>query len=144
MPKTQSPTSSSPLVLQGRVIRGGQAAGEALVTSEPISFLGGVDPDTGIVLDPNHPLRGQSIAGKVLVFPHGKGSTVGSYTILRLARAGVAPVAMINAASEAIIAEIPMVDQIDIDLIHTGDWVKVEDGRVEVWPREGASPATAE
>ena len=150
MPKTQSPTSSTPLVLQGRVIRGGQAAGEALVTSEPISFLGGVDPDTGMVLDPNHPLRGQSIAGKVLVFPHGKGSTVGSYTILRLARAGVAPVAMINAASEAIIAvgaiiaEIPMVDQIEIDLIHTGDWVKVEDGRVEVWPREGASPATAE
>ncbi len=134
------PTSSSPKVLQGRVIRGGRAAGEALVSPEPISFLGGVDPETGVVLDPHHPLQGVSIADKILVFPHGKGSTVGSYTILRLAHHGVAPKAMINARSEAItavgaiIAEIPMVDLIDITQIHTGDWVEVADGQVTVCP----------
>lgn len=126
-------------ILQGRVIREGQAEGQALVSPAAIGFLGGVDPDTGVILDPGHPLQGQSIAGKILVFPHGKGSTVGSYTILRLARAGAAPLAMINSSSEAItavgaiIAGIPMVDQIDISRIHTGDRVRVEGGTVQVW-----------
>ncbi len=126
------------IILNGRIVRAGQAEGEALVSPDSIGFLGGVDPETGVILDQNHPLKGQSIAGKILVFPHGKGSTVGSYTILRLARNGVAPRAMINAESEAItavgaiIANIPMVDQIDISQIHTGDGVKMDDGRVEV------------
>jgi len=125
--------------MQGRVIRGGQAAGRALVSSEPIGFLGGVDPDSGVVVEPNHPLFGQSVAGRVLVFPTGKGSTVGSYTILRLARNGVAPAAILNAQSEAIvavgalIADIPMVDQLAIGLLRDGDWVIVSDGAVEVF-----------
>lgn len=124
--------------LQGRVIRAGHAAGVALVSPAPIGFLGGVDPDSGVVVEPNHPLQGQSVAGRVLVFPTGKGSTVGSYTILRLARNGVAPAAIINADSEAIvavgaiIADIPMVDQIAINLIRDGDWVVVDDDRVEI------------
>jgi uncharacterized protein len=130
MPKT--------LILHGRVIKSGRGEGPALVSSVPIGFLGGVDPDTGIVLEPGHPLQGQSVAGKVLVFPTGKGSTVGSYTILRLGRGGHGPAAMINAESEAIvavgaiIADIPMVDRIDISLIRNGDWVVVEDGSVMV------------
>lgn len=124
--------------MQGRIIRAGKAAGRALVSPEPIGFLGGVDPDSGVVVEPNHPLNGQSVAGRVLVFPTGKGSTVGSYTILRLARNGVAPAAMLNAHSEAIvavgaiIADIPMVDQLAIQFIQDGDWVVVEDGIVEV------------
>jgi predicted aconitase with swiveling domain len=126
------------IILEGRVVRAGRAEGVALVSPDPISFLGGVDPETGVILDQNHPLRGQCIADKILVFPHGKGSTVGSYTILRLARNGVAPLAMINATSEAItavgaiIADIPMVDMIDISQIHSGDWVQVMDGRVKI------------
>jgi len=126
------------LILQGRVIKAGRGEGPALVSAAPIGFLGGVDPDSGVVLEPGHPLQGKSIAGAVLVFPTGKGSTVGSYTILRLGRGGHGPAAMINAESEAIvavgaiIADIPMVDQIDIGLIHDGDWVVVEDGGVTV------------
>jgi uncharacterized protein len=124
--------------MQGRVIRAGRAAGQALVSPVPIGFLGGVDPDSGVVVEPNHPLNGQSVAGRVLVFPTGKGSTVGSYTILRLARNGVAPAAMINADSEAIvavgaiIADIPMVDQVAIALIGNGDWVVVDNDTVEI------------
>jgi uncharacterized protein len=124
--------------MQGRVIRAGRAAGQALVSPVPIGFLGGVDPDSGVVVEPNHPLNGQSVAGRVLVFPTGKGSTVGSYTILRLARNGVAPAAMINADSEAIvavgaiIAGIPMVDQVAIALIRDGDWVVVDNDSVEI------------
>ena len=125
--------------MQGRVIRSGKAAGRALVSPEPIGFLGGVDPDSGVVVEPNHPLNGQSVAGRVLVFPTGKGSTVGSYTILRLARNGVAPAAMLNAQSEAIvavgaiIADIPMVDELAIQFIQDGDWVVVDDDTVEVY-----------
>ncbi len=129
--------------LRGRVIRPGRAEGIALVSPEPIGFLGGVDPDTGIVIEPGHPLQGQSVAGRVLVFPSGKGSTVGSYTILRLQRSGHAPVAIVNRESEAIvavgaiIADIPMVDRVDISRIHTGDRVRVRDGEVWVWPARG-------
>ena len=131
--------------MQGRVIRSGKAAGRALVSPEPIGFLGGVDPDSGVVVEPNHPLNGQSVAGRVLVFPTGKGSTVGSYTILRLARNGVAPAAMLNAQSEAIvavgaiIADIPMVDELAIQFIQDGDWVVVDDDTVEVYDQ----PVTA-
>jgi predicted aconitase with swiveling domain len=124
--------------MQGRVIRAGQAAGPALVSSAPVGFLGGVDPDTGVVLEPNHPLQGRSVAGTVLVFPTGKGSTVGSYTILRLARNGCGPVAILNAESEAIvavgaiIADLPMVDRIDITQIRDGDWITVDGACVTV------------
>ncbi len=126
------------VTLHGRVIKSGRGVGSALVSPAPIGFLGGVDPDTGLVLEPGHPLQGQSVAGRVLVFPTGKGSTVGSYTILRLAKSGHAPAALINAESEAIvavgaiIADIPMVDQVDISQIREGDWVAVEDGVVTI------------
>jgi predicted aconitase with swiveling domain len=132
--------------LQGRTIRAGQAAGPALVSPAPIGFLGGVDPETGIVVEPNHPLKGRSVAGAVLVFPTGKGSTVGSYTILRLVRNGCGPAAIVNADSEAIVAvgaiisDLPMVDLIDITQIHDGDWVTVDDGTVTITRRTPDTP----
>ena len=124
--------------LKGRIIKCGTAQGIALVSSEPIGFLGGIDPETGIVIEPGHPLERQGVAGRVLVFPTGKGSTVGSYTLYRMARADTAPVAIINAQSEAIVAvgaiisDIPMVDQVDIAQIRTGDQVSIDGDRVEV------------
>jgi len=100
--------------------------------------LGGVDPETGIVIEKGHPLEGESISGRVLVFPTGKGSTVGSYTLYRLAQNNLGPAAIINAQSEAIVAvgaiisDIPMVDQIDIAQIQSEDTVIVDDGVVTV------------
>jgi predicted aconitase with swiveling domain len=119
------------LQLVGRVIKSGTAEGPALVSSEPIGFLGGVNPDTGLVVESGHPLEGQCVTGRVLVFPTGKGSTVGSYTLYRMARAGTSPAAIVNAESEAIVAvgaiigDIPMVDRVDISQIRTGDRVRV-------------------
>ena len=110
----------------------------ALVSPEPIGFLGGIDPETGVVIEKGHSLQGHSIAGRVLVFPTGKGSTVGSYTLYRLVRNNVGPAAIINAQSEAIVAvgaiisNIPMVDQVDIAQIRTGDQVTVQDGVVTI------------
>ena len=124
--------------LRGRIIKEGIAEGIALVSPEPIGFLGGVDPETGIVIETGHPLHGQCVTGRVLVFPTGKGSTVGSYTLYRMARTGTAPAAIINAESEAIVAvgailgDIPMVDRVDITLIHTGDRLRIEGERVLV------------
>ncbi|MDH4207363.1 MAG: DUF126 domain-containing protein [Anaerolineae bacterium] len=127
--------------LRGRVIRRGRAQGEALVTRQPLGFFGGVDPETGVFVEPGHELEGQSISGRILVFPTGKGSTVGSYTLYRLYKKGLAPAGIINSQSEAIvavgaiIAEIPMVDNVDITAIATGDVVYIEDDTVEVTPR---------
>ena len=126
------------LQLSGRVIREGTAEGLALVSFQPIGFLGGVDPDTGIVVERGHPLEGQCVTERVLVFPTGKGSTVGSYTLYRMARAGTAPAAIVNAESEAIVAvgaiigDIPMIDQVDITQIKTGDRVCVAGDRIVV------------
>jgi len=109
----------------------GCASGEALVTGEPISFLGNVNPGTGIVVDPGHELYGKCISGKVLVFPGGKGSTVGSYVIYQLKKRGLAPVAMINIRSEpivavgAIISGIPLVDRVPDDILVLKDGVLV-------------------
>jgi predicted aconitase with swiveling domain len=118
--------------LKGRIISKGTAQEEALVTSQPISFYGGVDPNTGEVLEKGHELKGQSIKGKILVFPNGKGSTVGSYTLYRLKKNGVAPAGIINRECEtvvavgAIISEIPCVDKIDISKFKTGDIIRIE------------------
>jgi predicted aconitase with swiveling domain len=122
--------------LKGRIIYKGKAEAEALVTSMPISFYGGVDPNTGVVIEKGHELNGVSIKGKVLVFPQGKGSTVGSYTLYRLKKNGVAPAAMVNKETEtivavgAIISEIPFVDKVDVSKFKTGAKVAVENDTV--------------
>ena len=107
----------------GRVISRGKSIGKVLVSRDPISFLGGVDPKTGIVLEKGHALEGKSIADKILVFPHGKGSTVGSYVMLAMKKNWVAPAAIINLEAEtiiavgAIISEIPMLDKPDQNVL---------------------------
>jgi hypothetical protein len=127
------------IILEGRVIWEGYVEGEALVTRQPISFYGGVDPETGRIIEKEHELEKVAIGDKILVFPYGKGSTVGSYILLRLKRRGLAPRAIINQRCEpiiavgAIIAGIPCVDLIDISRISTGDIVRIDGPRVEVW-----------
>ncbi|MFX1276365.1 MAG: DUF126 domain-containing protein [Promethearchaeota archaeon] len=126
--------------LEGRKIYKGTAEGEAVVTKDGISFYGGVDPDTGKVVEVGHELEGQSITGKVLVFPTGKGSTVGSYTMYRMMKSNTAPIAIVNEQIDTIVAvgciisEIPCVDKIDISKIRTGQKISVDGskGTVEV------------
>ena len=102
-----------------------------------MSFYGGVDPDTGKVVERGSELEGESVKGRVLVFPNGKGSTVGSYVLYRLAKNGVAPCAIINSRCEtivavgAIISEIPCVDLIDVGKIRPGALVRVDGATVE-------------
>jgi predicted aconitase with swiveling domain len=135
--------------LKGRRIFGGKARGNAMVSREALSFFGGVNPDTGIIEEEGHPLQGRSVSGRVLVFPHGKGSTVGSYTLYRMKKTGTAPIAILNRECEtivavgAIIAEIPCMDRIDIDRIPDDAvlLVDVDNGRVEVVANGSGAPA---
>ena len=129
--------------LKAHIVSRGKAQGYALVSSSPISFLGSIDVKTGMVVEKGHELEGISIKGKVLVFPGGKGSTVGSYAIYQLKKNGMAPLAMINIHTEpivavgAIISDIQLVDNVEqnpVDVIKNGDKVLVDAilGSVEI------------
>jgi len=118
--------------MKGRMISPGTAEGVAIVSTEPIGFYGGIDIKTGIVIEKDHPLEGKSVKDKILVFPCGKGSTVGSYVIYGIKKNGVAPAGIANKETEtivatgAILAGIPCVDQIDIEKIKDGDMVLLD------------------
>jgi uncharacterized protein len=119
------------LLFRGRGISRGRGTGELLVSPAPISFLSGVDPDTGVIVERGHPLEGESITGKVLAFSHGKGSTVGSYVLYALAMKGKAPAAIINRKADPIIAvgaimgKIPMVDEPGVDIMQLRNGTRV-------------------
>lgn len=118
--------------LAGRRVVGGAAEGLVLASDRPISFLGGVDGVTGEVRDPDSPIRGEQLAGRVLAVPHGKGSTVGSYVLYGLRKRNAAPSAVLASRAEtilavgAVIADVPMVDRLPVDLVRTGDWAVVD------------------
>ena len=123
------------IVLKGHKVYKGKVEGEALVSHEPMSFMGGVDPETGVVVDKGHELEGCTLAGKILVFPVEKGSTFGSHKIYEMARCKTAPKGIISlrarsiVAVGAIISNIPMVDRLDgnpLELIKTGDYVELD------------------
>ena len=126
-----------------RSISRGVAQGRVLISHDAISFLGNVDPKTGVGVEQDHDLYGISRKDRVLVFPHGKGSTVGSYVLYQLSKNGVAPSAMINIESEpivavgAIISDIPLVDRLETDpyeVLKNDTLVKIDSqtGYVEV------------
>lgn len=133
--------------IKARVISRGEAEGEVIVSKKKFSFLGDVDPDTGIVVANDSDIAGKSIAGKIFVFPSGRGSTVGTYVLLRMKKAGTAPKAIINLETEpiiavgAIISGIPLLDKPEVDpteIIKSGDRVKIhalKEGWIEVYDR---------
>jgi len=123
--------------MKARTIYPGKAEGTALVSGQPIGFYGGIDAKTGIVIEKGSELEGECVKDRVLVFPCGKGSTVGSYVIYGLKKNGVAPAAIVNSETEtivatgAILAGIPCIDGIDIEDIETGDRLRIEAGERE-------------
>lgn len=140
---------SQPIILKGRKIVEGRCKAKALVSTKPLSFLGGVNPENGKIIEKDHDLYGKSIKDKVLCFPHGHGSTVGSYVLYSLAKKKMAPKAILNQTADpvvvvgAIIANIPMLDQIDIGKISTGDFLEVDAnaGLVKIFKKKGETKA---
>jgi len=121
--------------LKGRSIVSGRLKGTALVSQKPLSFLGGVDYNTGVVIEKNHDLKGMALKNAILCFPSGHGSTVGSYVLYSLVKKGLGPKAIVNQVADtvvvvgAIIADIPMIDQVNIKQIKTGDILEVDGER---------------
>ena len=138
--------SSRVIRLRCRRVVGGRGEGVALVSERPVSFLEGVDVETGVITDPETGLLGESVSGRVLVFPWCRGSTVGTYAIYGLARNGVAPSAMVCVEADIIsavgcaMAGIPLVHRVErnpLDVIRSGDYVVVDadEGFLEVRSR---------
>jgi predicted aconitase with swiveling domain len=135
--------SNAKIVIRGRKVIGGVTEGEALVTKDLISGWGGINPRDGSIIEMRHELRGQSFAGKVLVFPGAKGSSGWSHYFHLARLCGVAPKAMLftrmntKMALGAVVTRAPAVTDFDRDpfeVIETGDWVKVDgdNGIVEI------------
>jgi len=139
--------SGTTIVLHGRKVVGGIAAGEALVTRDTISGWGGVNAMQGTIIETRHELRGQSFKDKVLVFPGAKGSSGWSGVFHTARLAGTAPKALVfnemttKVALGAVVMRVPAVTDLDrdpLEVIETGDWVTVngDAGTVEVRKRE--------
>ena len=134
-------------IMIGKAVVPGTAEGEALVTDQPISFWGGLNTETGEIIDRRHEKSGTNVAGKVFVFPHGRGSSTSSAILAESIRSGANPAAIINLQVEPILAlgsivsdelygqSIPIVvlGEDDFYSIKDGDQIRVEaDGKVKV------------
>ena len=129
---------SETIVLNGRPVVAGVAEAEALVTRHTISGFGGIDSKTGTITEVRHELRGQSFKDKVLVFPGAKGSSGWASHFQTTRLNGAAPAAMIftvlttKIALGAVVTRVPAVTDLDqdpLEVIHTGDWVRVDGDR---------------
>jgi len=94
----------APKTLIGKAVVSGSAEGLALVSAEPISFWGGLDPRTGEIIDRRHERCGEIVTGRVFVYPHGKGSSTSSAILLESIRAGTAPAGIITLQTDPIVA----------------------------------------
>lgn len=126
--------------LSARPVIAGRGEGRALVSAEALSFWGDVDPATGRVSNPRHPLHGERLGGRVLVYPHGRGSCTTSGILLELIRTGQAPAAIVTRSVEPVLAVGPLVGQtlygrtiplVTVDAeafarIRPGDWLVVD------------------
>jgi uncharacterized protein len=89
---------------ESRTLVAGRASGLALVLDEPLSFWGGLDPETGTLIDTHHPQRGVVLTDRVLVMPSGRGSSSSSYVLAEAIRAGRAPAAIVLREPDGIVA----------------------------------------
>ena len=134
-------------ILIGKPVVSGSAEGAALVSKEPLSFWGGISPQTGEVIDRRHDLSGSNVKGKVFVFPAGRGSSTSSATLMESIKTGVAPAAIINLSVDPILAlgsivaeelynqPVPIVvlPEEDFSSIQQGDYLVIKsDGKVLV------------
>jgi predicted aconitase with swiveling domain len=126
---------------KGRIINGGNVAGQAVVLDVPFSFIGDFDPDTGKIMIPKHPMIGESIAGKILICPTGKGGTIAPFVAYEAKEKGNAPVAILCQEADPILCEsalainIPILDSLGeafFRFIETGQAVSIENGEVSV------------
>lgn len=129
------------IVLKGKAIVSGKVEGRAIVSRTPFSFFLGLNTDTGVIIEEGHEHQGRNIAGQVLVYPFGKGSSGDCLRLWRAANNGVAPIAIINAEPDfvhvqgAIITNIPMLCNFDkdpVEVIKDGDFLSIEGDTIRI------------
>jgi predicted aconitase with swiveling domain len=126
------------VILRARRIIGGRASGRAVVSPEPLSFWGDLDPVTGRVSNPRHAAAGRELAGRVLVFPQGRGSSSAAQVLLEAIRRGTAPAAIVNLRTEPLLAVGPLVGQalygrgLPVVTVSPDDFARIEDGALVV------------
>lgn len=126
-------------VIQGWV---GEINGEVLITRSKVSFLGDIDINTGEIVGPDIDIKGENIKNKVLIFPEGRGSTVGSNVLYGLSKKGLAPKLIGTCRAEpitisgAIFGEVPMISNLTEDIfnhIRNRDRVKISSSNKEAY-----------
>ena len=136
-------------MVEARTIVAGHAIGIALVLDEPLSFWGGLDPATGVLIDSHHPQRGASLTGRVLVMPSGRGSSSSSYVLAEAIRAGTAPAAIVMQEADGIVALGAIVARelygrlVPVVALEAPDYGRLGDGaRLDVDARDGGASVT--
>lgn len=129
--------------LHGRPIIPGQANGEVLVSDEPLSFWGGYDYVTGIIIDRRHPLTGQRVTGRILALPFSRGSSTTTAVLLEAIKAGTAPAAIITTAPDSffalasIVADEMYAQPIPLVALAAEDFAKLESGQTVTVREDG-------
>lgn len=127
--------------IKGRIVYRGKCEGEAIVTEDTLAGWGGIDPNTGIVIDKFHELYGTNIKGKILVFRGARGSSgwAGTFHLARLKNTAPAGVIFTELTSKLclgiLVMKCPAVTDLEInpfDVIKTGDYVKIDGDTGEV------------
>lgn len=120
-----------------------KVSGKALVTDVPITYLGYVNRDTGVIEEPGHPLDGSPIEETILIYPKGSGSTVAPFVLMGLIYTGKGPKGIVNrdvcplTLPAASLLDVPYAHGFDVDPtieINTGDQVEMSliDGKVSL------------
>ncbi|MBV7518601.1 aconitase X [Ensifer sp. ENS12] len=89
--------------ISARSILSGSADGPIIATEEALSFWGGVDPATALVIDVHHPLHGICLTGGILMMPSSRGSCTGSGVLLDMALTGRGPAALVFCEAEDVL-----------------------------------------
>lgn len=133
-----------------RTLHAGTASGEVLVLDDPLSFWGGLDPETGEVIDRNHPQSGAILTGRIVVMPSGRGSSSSSSVLAEAIRLGTAPAAVLLREPDlvlvlgAIVARELYGTEVPVVVLGTEGYDALENGgRVQVTAGEGSIPVIA-
>jgi len=138
---------SAILTIKGKSVVKGIVEGEALVSKSRISFTGGMDPETGTIIEKGHELEGEKVTGKILVFPSGKGSVGASTALYLMNKRGTLPKAIVNVELDpplvfgALIVKLPFVYDVPKDIfnkINSGDYLRLNanEGIIELLKRK--------
>ena len=121
-------------MIRGRAVVAGAAEGEALVTSDALSFWGGYDFHTGEIIDKHHPLAGVRAAGRILAVPFSKGSSTTTAVLLEAVRAGTAPAAIVTTGTDSffalasIVADVMYGKPFPVIALDAGDFASLKTG----------------